>query len=80
MTTRQFSETDMWSELDQYFKIEVREPGDVTVNDVAKHYAVSDETARVWMNQLVNDGKYRRVTILENGSRMKVFRKAQAGA
>lgn len=81
MTKQQFTDGDLWTELDEYFKIEPRQPGDVTLNEIAEHYGISDETARVKMKALTKGGVYRYVKVALDGKVIGIYRKViQAGA
>jgi DNA-binding Lrp family transcriptional regulator len=80
VTAKQFTDNDLWNELDEYFRIEPRQPGDVTINEIAEHYGISDETARVKMKTLTKGGVYRYVKVAVDGKVIGVYRKVQAGA
>lgn len=81
MTEQQFTDVDLWQELDEYFKIEQRQPGDITINEIAEHYGISDETARVRMKALTKGGVYRYVKVAVDTKVIGVYRKVvQVGA
>lgn len=71
-----FTAQELLQELGEYFKSERRLPGDLDLNQVAKHFGISTETARKKLYVLVKDGILKKVHVAGQHGKMLVFRKA----
>ena len=72
------TEAEVWQELEKYFGYDMRQPGDISINDIAKQFQFSDETARVKMNGLVKKGLFKRVRVRDKEKIMTVYRRVRS--
>jgi hypothetical protein len=74
-TTQKIS-NEISEELDQVFHVEIKQPGDLTITDLMKRYACSDETVRIRMRKLTVRGEWVKIRVVdEKGKSVVVYRK-----
>ncbi|GIV86587.1 MAG: hypothetical protein KatS3mg054_0616 [Chloroflexus sp.] len=62
------------NEIKEYYKQSELQDGDVTTEMVARELGVSEETARVFMNRLISEGKFERVKVRVDGHKRTAYR------
>lgn len=61
-------------EIREYYLQSEMQEGDVTTDMVAAELQISEESARLLMQRLVNDGKFVRLKMRVNGHKRSVYR------
>jgi predicted ArsR family transcriptional regulator len=71
------SAADIFAELDEYFTQEQRQPGDVSADDLARHYGINPQSAQRRMERLAVEQPetWRRLKVFDNGRERWILRK-----
>lgn len=66
---------DLFAELDEIYKREAMQPGDITVAMIANRYDVSTSTAQARMNEMAERPEWELLKVWEDGHQLNVLRK-----
>ena len=67
---------EMLREIEEFYRQDEIQPGDVTATEIARSLKVCEQTARDVMKKLVATGRYVELSLIHKGHKQKVYRKA----
>jgi len=70
---------EMLKEINEMLDIELKQPGDVTIQELGEYWGITDSSVKSRMAKLIEKKEYRTLTVYdpEAGRRRRVYRKLE---